>query len=127
MASAMHPLITEVAKPSLRTWPKFRPGDTVRVSVRITEGDKERVQDFEGVVIKRRGTGISETFTVRRIAFGVGMERIFPFHSPRIEELKVVRRGRVRRAKLYYLRNLRGKSARITERKEVRPGDDARK
>ncbi|GAB4317096.1 MAG: 50S ribosomal protein L19 [Candidatus Sumerlaeia bacterium] len=95
--------------------PDFRPGDTVRVSVRIVEGDKERIQDFEGVCIARKGAGARETFTVRRVSLGVGMERVFPIHSPRIESIQVVRRGKVRRAKLYYLRNLRGKKARITE------------
>lgn len=93
----------------------FRPGDTVRVSVRIVEGGKERIQDFEGVCIRRRGGGLDETFTVRRISYGVGMERVFPLHSPRIEAIRVVRRGKVRRASLTYLRRLRGKKARITE------------
>jgi large subunit ribosomal protein L19 len=114
----MHPIITAFEKTQQKTnIPNFRPGDTVRVSVRIVEGDKERVQDYEGVVIRRKGGGLRETFTVRRVSFGVGMERIFPLHSPRIEEIKVVRRGKVRRAKLYYLRALRGKKARITERR----------
>lgn len=97
--------------------PEFRPGDTLRVSVKIVEGDKERIQDFEGVCIRRKGDGISETFTVRRVSYGVGMERIFPIHSPKVEKIQVVRRGKVRRAKLYYLRVLRGKKARILERK----------
>ena len=97
--------------------PEFRPGDTVRVAVRITEGDKERIQKFEGVCIRRKGSGIRETFTVRRVSYGVGMERIFPLHSPRIESIRVVRQGKVRRAKLYYQRGLRGKKARIMERK----------
>ncbi|MBX3730679.1 MAG: 50S ribosomal protein L19 [Candidatus Sumerlaeia bacterium] len=114
----MHPLIREAEAAQLRTdRPYFRPGDTVRVSVRIIEGNKERIQNFEGVVIARRGSGISESFTVRRVSFNVGMERIFPLHSPRVEEIKVIRRGRVRRAKLYYLRDLRGKKARLTERR----------
>lgn len=95
--------------------PDFRPGDTVRVSVRIVEGDKERIQDFEGVCIARKGSGARETFTVRRVSLGVGMERVFPIHSPRIEHIEVIRHGKVRRAKLYYLRELRGKKARITE------------
>lgn len=104
--------------------PDFRPGDTVRVSVRIVEGDKERIQDFEGVCIARKGTGARETFTVRRVSLGVGMERVFPIHSPRIENINVIRRGKVRRAKLYYLRELRGKKSRITElRREM--GDTA--
>jgi len=93
----------------------FRAGDTVRVSVRIVEGEKERVQDYEGVCIRRRGGGAGETFTVRRYSYGVGMERIFPLNSPRIENVKVIRRGKVRRANLGYLRKLRGKKARITE------------
>jgi large subunit ribosomal protein L19 len=99
--------------------PEFRPGDTVRVSVRVREGEKERLQAFEGVCIGRRGAGISETFTVRKVSSGIGVERIFPLHSPNIAEIKVVRLGRVRRAKLYYLRKLSGKAARIRERREV--------
>ncbi len=101
--------------------PSFGPGDTVRVHVRVREGNRERVQAFEGVVIARDGGGATETFTVRRIASGVGVERIFPVHSPRIEKIEVVRRGDVRRAKLYYLRRLRGKAARIKESR--REGD----
>jgi large subunit ribosomal protein L19 len=96
--------------------PDFRPGDTLRVNVRVREGDKERIQAFEGVCIGRKHGGVSETFTVRKISGGVGVERIFPLHSPMIASIDVVRRGRVRRAKLYYLRNLRGKAARIKER-----------
>ncbi len=96
--------------------PEFRAGDTVRVSVKITEGDKERIQDFEGFVLKRKGGGLRETFTVRRVSYGVGMERTFPLHSPKVDKIVVVRRGKVRRAKLYYMRDLRGKAARITER-----------
>ncbi len=98
--------------------PEFRPGDTLRVSVRIREGNKERSQRFEGVCIARRGAGVSETFTVRKISSGIGVERIFPLHSPNVSEIKVVRLGRVRRAKLYYLRKLSGKAARIRERRE---------
>lgn len=98
--------------------PDFRPGDTVRVSVLVKEGNRERVQAFEGVVIARDGGGLTETFTVRRIASGVGVERIFPVHSPRLEKIEVVRRGSVRRAKLYFLRGLRGKAARIKERRQ---------
>lgn len=98
--------------------PEFAPGDTVRVSVRVREGDKERVQVFEGVCIGRRGGGISETFTVRKISAGIGVERIFPLHSPSLARIEVVRRGRVRRAKLYYLRELVGKATRIRERQE---------
>jgi large subunit ribosomal protein L19 len=93
----------------------FAPGDTLRVNVRVREGDKERLQAFEGICIARKGAGVSETFTVRKISSGVGVERIFPVHSPSIESLAIVRRGRVRRAKLYYLRNRRGKAARIKE------------
>jgi len=96
--------------------PEFRPGDTLRVNVRVREGEKERLQAFEGVCIARKHGGVSETFTVRKISGGVGVERIFPLHSPMIASIDVVRRGRVRRAKLYYLRNLRGKAARIRER-----------
>ena len=96
--------------------PDFRPGDTVRVEVKVVEGNRERLQAFEGVVIKRAGQGLTETFTVRRISYGVGVERMFLVHSPRIEKIEVTRRGRVRRAKLYYLRNLTGKAARIKER-----------
>ncbi|MBD8497039.1 50S ribosomal protein L19 [Paenibacillus sp. SC116] len=95
--------------------PSFRPGDTLKVHVKVIEGTRERIQLFEGVVIKRRGGGISETFTVRKISYGVGVERTFPIHSPKIDRIEVARRGKVRRAKLYYLRNLRGKAARIKE------------
>ncbi len=98
--------------------PEFRPGDTVRVSVRVREGEKERLQAFEGVCIGRRGAGVGETFTVRKVSSGIGVERIFPLHSPNLAEIKVVRLGRVRRAKLYYLRKLAGKAARIKERRE---------
>jgi len=97
--------------------PDFRPGDTVRVHVRVIEGARERIQVFEGIVIKRKGGGLRETFTVRRVTYGVGVERTFPLHSPRIDKIEVVRRGRVRRAKLYYLRGLAGKAARIRERR----------
>src|SRR5256886_7407115 len=95
----------------------FDPGDTVRVMVRVREGDKERIQAFEGVCIAKRGGGVSATFTVRKISNGIGVERIFPLHSPMIADIVVVRRGRVRRAKLYYLRHLTGKATRIRERK----------
>jgi len=91
--------------------PAFRPGDTVRVHVRITEGDKSRVQPFEGVVIGRRGRSVQETFTVRKVSFGIGVERIFPLHSPAIESIELLRAGKVRRAKLYYLREKKGKKA----------------
>ncbi|MDG0793523.1 50S ribosomal protein L19 [Cohnella ginsengisoli] len=109
-------LIQTITQEQLRKdIPAFRPGDTLKVHVKVVEGSRERVQLFEGVVIKRRGGGISETFTVRKISYGVGVERTFPVHSPRIEKIEVARRGKVRRAKLYYLRNLRGKAARIKE------------
>ncbi|QCR31777.1 50S ribosomal protein L19 [Lysinibacillus sp. SGAir0095] len=112
----MSNIITEITKEQLRSdLPSFRPGDTVRLHVKIVEGTRERIQLFEGVVIKRRGGGISETFTVRKISYGVGVERTFPVHTPKITKLEVIRRGKVRRAKLYYLRNLRGKAARIKE------------
>ncbi|HHB0049496.1 TPA: 50S ribosomal protein L19 [Staphylococcus aureus] len=111
-----HKLIEAVTKSQLRTdLPSFRPGDTLRVHVRIIEGTRERIQVFEGVVIKRRGGGVSETFTVRKISSGVGVERTFPLHTPKIEKIEVKRRGKVRRAKLYYLRSIRGKAARIQE------------
>jgi large subunit ribosomal protein L19 len=97
--------------------PDFRPGDTVKVNVRVVEGGRERIQVFQGVVIRRQGGGLQETFTVRKISFGVGVERTFPLHSPSIGSLQVVSRGRVRRAKLYYLRERRGKKARIRERR----------
>ena len=99
-----------------RKIPEFRPGDTVRVNVKIKEGERERVQAYEGVCIARGGKGIDESFTVRKISFGEGVERLFPVHSPMIESIEVKRRGVVRRAKLYYLRDRRGKSARIAER-----------
>src|SRR5207237_4560871 len=112
----MHAFI-ETQKEWLRTVPAFRPGDTLRVNVRVKEGEKERIQAFEGVCIARRGSGVSESFTVRKISNGVGVERIFPVHSPMLAEIQVVRRGRVRRAKLYYLRHLTGKATRIKEQK----------
>jgi large subunit ribosomal protein L19 len=113
----MHAFI-ETQKEWLRSdVPPFRAGDTVRVNVRVKEGDKERLQAFEGVCIARRGAGVSATFTVRKISNGVGVERIFPLHSPMLGDVTVVRRGRVRRAKLFYLRGLTGKATRIKERK----------
>lgn len=105
---------------AIRPTPEFRPGDTVRVNVRIKEGDRERIQAYEGVVIARAGEGVQENFTVRKISFGEGVERVFPVLSPMIESIEVKRRGVVRRAKLYYLRDRRGKSARIAERTIVR-------
>lgn len=112
----MHPFI-ETQKEWMKDVPPFRAGDTLRVNVRVREGDKERLQAFEGVCIARRGSGVSASFTVRKISNGVGVERIFPVHSPMIAEITVVRRGRVRRAKLFYLRSLAGKATRIREKK----------
>jgi len=103
-----------------RAMPQFEPGDTVRVTVRVREGDRTRLQAYEGVVIARKGGGINESFTVRKISYGEGVERVFPVFSPMIEKVEVVRRGAVRRAKLYYLRERKGKSARITEATSVR-------
>ncbi len=97
--------------------PPFRPGDSVKVHVKVIEGSRERTQIFEGAVIRKRGAGLSETFTVRRVSYGVGVERTFLIHSPRLDKIEVVRRGRVRRARLYYLRNRVGKATRIKERK----------
>ena len=107
-----------------RAIPDFKPGDTVRVNVRIKEGERERVQAYEGVCIARSGGGLQENFTVRKISFGEGVERVFPLLSPMIESIEVKRRGVVRRAKLYYLRDRRGKSARIAERAMVRTSDE---
>ncbi|RMH69424.1 MAG: 50S ribosomal protein L19 [Actinomyces sp.] len=98
--------------------PDFAPGDTVKVHVRVTEGNRERIQIFEGAVIRRQGSGVHETYTVRKVSFGVGVERTFPLHAPTVEKIEVVRRGDVRRAKLYYLRDRIGKSARIKEKRE---------
>lgn len=111
-------IIEALDKEQLRSdIPEFRAGDTVKVYVKVVEGTRERVQLFEGVVISRSGSGIREMFTVRRISYGVGVERTFPVHSPRLDRIEVARRGIVRRAKLYYLRNLTGKAARIRERR----------
>ncbi len=108
--------MSELEKEQMRQdLPDFGPGDTVRVHVRVREGEKERVQVFEGVVIGRKGGGVRETFTVRKVSFGVGVERVFPVHSPSIDRIDVVRHGRVRRAKLYFLRSLSGKAARLEE------------
>jgi len=101
---------------SARATPEFRPGDTLRVNVKVVEGERERIQAFEGVCIGRKNAGVNSNFTLRKISYGEGVERIFPLYSPRITAIEVVRRGSVRRAKLYYLRQLRGKAARITER-----------
>ncbi|HEY3364751.1 MAG TPA: 50S ribosomal protein L19 [Symbiobacteriaceae bacterium] len=117
----MSNIIEQIEKEYLRSdIPAFRPGDTVRAHVKVVEGTRERVQAFEGVVIKRQGGGLNETFTVRRISYGVGVERTFPVHSPRLAQIEVLRRGIVRRAKLYYLRKLTGKAARIRERTFVK-------
>jgi len=117
----MSNVIREIEREYLRDdIPAFRPGDTVRVNVKVVEGNRERVQAFEGVVIKRQGSGVNETFTVRRVSYGVGVERTFPVHSPRLASIEVVRRGVVRRAKLYYLRERTGKAARIRERRFVK-------
>lgn len=113
-------IIDQIGNEQLRTdVPSFRPGDTVRVHVKVVEGTRERIQAYEGVVIKRQGAGIAETFTVRRVSYGVGVERTFPVHSPRLDKIELLRRGIVRRAKLYYLRELTGKAARIKERRNV--------
>ncbi|MEQ8331550.1 MAG: 50S ribosomal protein L19 [Longimicrobiales bacterium] len=114
----MADLIQEIEREQLRDdAPDFAPGDTVRVAYLVREGAKERIQNFEGVCIARKGGGISETFTVRKISSGIGVERIFPLHAPTVSAIEVVRRGRVRRAKLYYLRGRRGKAARIAEKR----------
>ena len=105
--------------------PDFAPGDTLKVNVKVKEGDRERIQAFEGVCIARNGGGLNESFTVRKISFGEGVERVFPVYSPLVDSIEIVRRGKVRRAKLYYLRDRRGKSARITEKVDRRAGQDA--
>jgi large subunit ribosomal protein L19 len=110
-------LLTEIEQEQIKKdIPEFRPGDSVRVYTKVVEGSRERIQIYEGVVIARKGGGLKETFTVRKISYGVGVERVFPLHSPRIDKIEVVKKGRVRRAKLYYIRNLRGRAARIKER-----------
>jgi large subunit ribosomal protein L19 len=122
----IHAALKKVVDAHKRTGiPEFRPGDTIKVHVKIKEGDKERIQLFEGVVIGRRGSGMGESFTVRKISFGHGVERIFPLNAPVIDKIELVRTGRVRRAKLYYLRALKGKAARLKEREK--PGDKAAK
>jgi large subunit ribosomal protein L19 len=109
-----------VERPHLREdVPEFRPGDTVKVHVRVVEGERERIQVFEGIVIRRRGSQLSATFTVRKISFGVGVERTFPVHSPMISKIEIATRGDVRRAKLYYLRSRIGKKAKVKEKREV--------
>ena len=115
----MHTAIAEIEQTQTRSdIPDFRPGDTLKVHVRVTEGNRSRIQVFQGVVIRRQGSGSRETFTVRKISYGVGVERTFPVHSPSIDKIEPVTRGRVGRAKLYYLRDLRGKAARIKERRD---------
>ncbi len=109
-------IIEQIEKENLKaSVPSFAVGDTVRVSVKVIEGSKERIQVFEGIVIAKKNGGIRETFTVRRLSYGIGVERTFPVHSPKVADIKVVRRGRVRRAKLYYLRDLTGKAAKVEE------------
>ncbi len=110
------------ASTAKRKLPEFAPGDTVRVNVKVIEGTRERIQAYEGVCIGRQGAGLNESFTVRKISYGEGVERVFPLHGPMIESVELVRRGRVRRAKLYYLRGLTGKAARISERADKKAG-----
>jgi large subunit ribosomal protein L19 len=120
--AAMHTAIAELEQAQIRSdIPDFRPGDTLKVHVKVTEGNRSRIQVFQGVVIRRQGGGARETFTVRKISYGVGVERTFPVHTPAIDKIEVVSHGRVRRAKLYYLRELRGRAARIKERREAAP------
>jgi len=119
--TAMNTLDSLDAKSLRSDIPDFRPGDTVKVHVRVVEGSRERIQIFQGVVIRRQGGGVRETFTVRKISFGVGVERTFPVHTPIINRIEVVTRGDVRRAKLYYLRDLRGKAAKIKEKRDNAP------
>ena len=115
----MHTAIAEFEQAQIRSdVPAFRPGDTLKVHVRVKEGNRSRIQVFQGVAIRRQGGGVRETFTVRKVSYGVGVERTFPVHTPAIDKIEIVTRGRVRRAKLYYLRSLRGKAARIRERRE---------
>jgi large subunit ribosomal protein L19 len=115
----MHTLISEIEKTAMRAdIPDFHPGDTLRVHVRVTEGNRSRIQVFQGVVIRRQGGGARETFTVRKVSYSVGVERTFPLNSPSIDKIEIVTRGDVRRAKLYYLRNRRGKAARIKEKRD---------
>jgi large subunit ribosomal protein L19 len=124
------PQIEAIERAQMREVPAFRVGDTIKVHFRIREGDKERIQVFEGVVLRRTGGGLTATFTVRKVSYGVGVERIFPVHSPRIEKIEIAARGHVRRARLYYLRELKGKKARLRQSKkvsaeEIAPGRNA--
>ena len=113
--------LDKVEKPYLKdNPPKFDVGDSVKVHMRIVEGEKERIQIIEGVVIRKRGSGTRETFTVRKVSYNIGVERIFPLHSPRVEKVEVLRKNKIRRAKLYYLRNLKGRAARLTEKRPAR-------
>ncbi|VTR77077.1 50S ribosomal protein L19 [Cellulomonas hominis] len=122
----MSQILDQIDAASLRTdIPDFRAGDTLKVNVKVVEGNRSRVQVFQGVVIARQGDGVRETFTVRKVSFGVGVERTFPVHSPTLESIEVVTRGDVRRAKLYYLRNLRGKKAKIKEKRDAVPAKKA--
>lgn len=114
----MDKVVSEVEKSYFKTdYPEFNSGDTVKVHVLVKEGEKERIQIFQGVVLRRRGMGLGETFTVRKVSYGVGVERIFPYHSPIISKIEVVKRGKVRRNRLYYLRTVKGKAARIKEKR----------
>jgi len=116
----------QIKQEGLRTdRPQFGPGDSVKVSVKVVEGESERIQTFDGVVISKRGHGIAETFTVRKVSFGIGVERIFPLHSPRVESIEVVKHGKIRRSKLFYLRGLTGKAARLTEKADTKESDIA--
>ena len=117
----MNPIIKNLeAEYTTRELPDMNPGDTVRVFIKIVEGDKERLQAFEGVVIAKKHSSVRETFTVRRVSFGVGVEKTFPLHSPRIDHIEVLKKGKVRRAKLYYLRNLSGKASKIKEKQNTK-------
>ncbi|MEM1025157.1 MAG: 50S ribosomal protein L19 [Myxococcota bacterium] len=123
----MNSVIDEIGAPYMNEHPEIRVGDTVRVHTRIKEGDKERIQIFEGVVIRKRNGGVASSITVRKVSYGIGVERIFPIHSPAVEKIEIKSHGKVRRAKLYYLRNLSGKAARIKERTDKRPVSSKKK
>lgn len=118
-------ILSIVEKPYLKKVPTFRPGDAVRVFVKVIEGESERIQPFEGIVFRKRGSGLSETFSVRKISFGVGIERTFFLHSPRLEKIELVKSGKVRRSRLYYLKKLSGKAARLTEKEEMTETEDS--
>ena len=122
----MHPMIKELeAEQMKKDAPRFKVGDSIRVAVKVEEGDKTRTQNFEGVVIRRQGSGVRESFTVRRISFGEGVERSFPLHSPTVQKIDVIRSGKVRRAKLFYLRKSSGKKGRIEEERKVTEGGES--